>query len=105
MQLDEINDDLVRFSERKAPKRRSKSAKAKSDSDSESGGRGRKSKIKDNVVAVLKEAGPEGVAIKDMAERIGVKHTSLNAWFSTTGKKIAEIVKVGTARYTWKQEE
>lgn len=52
------------------------------------------------VVAALTEAGPEGMKVRDIADKIGMlKHKNLFIWFATTGKKNAAIKKVGEARY------
>lgn len=82
-------------------------AKTKRSGGVSSGGakRGRKSKVKDEVMALLKEAFPQSMAVRDLADRIGVKLSSMNAWFSTSGKKIDQIEKAGVGRYVWKKPD
>ena len=50
-------------------------------------------------MAILKQAGAEGAAVRDIAAKLKVKPVNVHAWFHGTGKKFPEIVKVGQARF------
>src|SRR5579862_2323103 len=58
--------------------------------------------VKDQVLAVLEGAGPEGLSVGEIADKIGWKRSSANVWFYTTGKKVREIKKVGRGRFALK---
>ncbi len=55
--------------------------------------------MKEQITGLLQSAGPEGMAVKDISEKLGVKNQNVHVWFSTTGKKVEGISKVGEARY------
>ncbi len=63
---------------------------------------GKRGALKGNILNLLANAGPEGATVKDIAANLGVKTQNVHVWFSTTGKKLAEILKVGEARYAFK---
>jgi len=58
--------------------------------------------LKGDILKLLAAAGPEGVSVKDISSALGVKNQNVHVWFSTTGKKMPEIGKVGEARYAYK---
>ncbi len=62
-------------------------------------GSGKRGAMKEQITALLGKAGPEGMAVKDISETLGVKNQNVHVWFSTTGKKVDGISKVGEARY------
>ncbi len=37
---------------------------------------------------------PEGVSVKELSNKLGIKNQLLHAWYHNTGKKIKEIVKL-----------
>lgn len=61
--------------------------------------RGKRGALKDDILKLLEGAGPEGATVKDISSKLGVKNQNVHVWFSTTGKKLPEIKKVGEARY------
>jgi len=58
--------------------------------------------LKEKVLAALKAAGREGLAVRDVAEKIGAKKTAVNVWFYTTGKKVAGLKKIAPGRFALK---
>lgn len=62
-------------------------------------GRAPRGETKQRILAELENAGAEGASVKDLADSLGMRNTAIHAWFNTTGKKVSEIKKVGTARY------
>jgi len=64
-------------------------------------GSGRRGALKGQILDLLSAAGPEGASVKDISEKLGVKNQNVHVWFSTTGKKLPEISKVGEARYAY----
>lgn len=57
--------------------------------------------LKAQIVRALKAAGKEGVAVKDLAQKIGARYNNISIWFLRGGKKLKAIKKVGPARYAW----
>jgi len=58
--------------------------------------------LKEKVLAALKAAGGEGLAVRDVAEKIGAKKAAVNVWFYTTGKKVAGLKKIAPGRFALK---
>lgn len=63
--------------------------------------RGGKGQIKEAVVAEIQAAGPAGIAVKDIASKIGVPASRLGTWFATTGKRVKEIQRLNRGVYHW----
>jgi len=63
---------------------------------------GRRGALKGKILKLLADAGPEGATVKDISSKLGVKNQNVHVWFSTTGKKLPEVTKVGEARYAYK---
>lgn len=60
---------------------------------------GKKGKVKEQILEVLGK-NPQGMSPKEIAEEIGSKPQNIHVWFSTTGKKLDEIVKNDQGKYT-----
>ena len=58
-------------------------------------------KLKQGIGGALSSAGEKGLTVKELAERLGAKPSSVSVWFYTTGKKIKGIKKVGVARFAY----
>jgi hypothetical protein len=52
-------------------------------------------------LAALQKAGDEGVAVKDLAAALGVKSQNIHVWFSSTGRKVKGVTKVGAGRWKY----
>lgn len=63
---------------------------------------GKHGAIKTQVEELLKIAGAEGMTVRDLAAKMGVKRTNLSVWFSTTGKKNKAIKKIAPGHYRLK---
>ncbi|MEI6560547.1 MAG: hypothetical protein WCO68_00505 [Verrucomicrobiota bacterium] len=55
--------------------------------------------LRGQILEMLNAAGKAGVSVKELADRIGVKTANIHSWFSINAKKIAELKKIGEARY------
>jgi hypothetical protein len=64
-------------------------------------GRRRRVGLKDALLKALEAAGKAGITVKELAEKLGAKPSSVSVWFYTTGKKIKGIKKVGKAKYAF----
>ena len=58
-------------------------------------------RLKDAVIGVVQASGKAGIAVKDIAAKLGVKAPGIRVWFSTTGKKVKQIKKIGRGKYAW----
>ena len=63
---------------------------------------GRRGALKARILAALKAAGEKGVAVKELSTKLGVKNQNVHVWFSSTGKKLGTIQRVGAGRYRLK---
>ncbi|MBE2203885.1 MAG: hypothetical protein IAE94_06085 [Chthoniobacterales bacterium] len=63
------------------------------------GKKGKRETLKESILAALKTAGSEGMAVKDLSAKLGVKNKNVHVWFSSTGKAMKELKKVGTGRW------
>ncbi len=50
----------------------------------------------------LAAAGDKGVAVKELSSKLGVKNQNVHVWFSSTGKKLGTIQRIGAGRYRLK---
>ncbi|EDY18034.1 hypothetical protein CfE428DRAFT_4465 [Chthoniobacter flavus Ellin428] len=74
-------------------------APAKARSKARKGGRVKRGALSENVLAVLGEAGANGISIKDLSDKVGSNYRNVAVWFATTGKKHPKIKKVAPATY------
>lgn len=63
--------------------------------------KGKRGALKESVLAALKAAGSEGIAVKDLSAKLGVKNQNLHVWFSTTGKTVAGLKKTKAGTWTY----
>lgn len=93
---------------RKAGKRRGRPAKkgkgrvakaAKATKGRSGGKRAPRGTLKKKIFAALKAAGEAGMKVTDMSKKIGVKNANIHVWFSSTGKKLPEIKRVGKGHF------
>ena len=56
---------------------------------------------KEGIIELLKSAGKDGITVKDVALKLGVKTQRVFVWFSGTGKKVKQIKKTAPAKYAW----
>jgi hypothetical protein len=64
-------------------------------------GRRRRGGLKEGLLKALEAAGKAGITVKELAENLGAKRSSVSVWFYTTGKKIKGIKKVGKAKFAY----
>ncbi|MFA7233625.1 MAG: hypothetical protein WC076_05905 [Terrimicrobiaceae bacterium] len=51
--------------------------------------------LKARILSLLGAAGPKGMRVKDIAEKLGLPGGNVSVWFSTTGKKFTSKVEPG----------
>jgi hypothetical protein len=59
----------------------------------------KRGELASRILGALKSAGKEGLKVRQLADKLGVKYKNLFIWFATTGKKNKAIKKVGEAHY------
>lgn len=64
-------------------------------------GRRRRAGLKDVLLKTLESAGKAGMTVKELAEKLGAKTSSVSVWFYTTGKKVKGVKKVGKGKYAY----
>lgn len=57
--------------------------------------------LKAAILKVLKKAGKRGRTIRELADDVGVLSANIHVWFSTTGKRIEGLEKIGEARWRY----
>ena len=90
-QVDKINSRLEAFGSGGTVRKASAKSPAKPGK--------KRGALKEAVIATLKEAGKEGLKVREIADKIGTKPVNIHAWFHSTGKKIKEIKKLKTGKY------
>lgn len=89
----------------KAPKgkaaaaKRAASAASKASAKTAASAPAKRGELKAQIIDTLKAAGPKGISVSDLSEKLGVKYKNLYVWFLTTGKRIPGLEKVGAAQY------
>jgi hypothetical protein len=76
------------------PAKAAKATKARS-----SAKRAPRGQIKKKILTALKAAGEAGMKVTDLSKKIGVKNANVHVWFSSTGKKLPEIKRVGKGHF------
>ena len=72
---------------------------AKATKDRSSAKRAPRGQIKKKILSALKAAGDAGMKVTDLSKKIGVKNANVHVWFSSTGKKLPEIKRVGKGHF------
>lgn len=62
--------------------------------------RSQRGEISRQILGVLSDAGREGISVQEIASKIGANYRNIHVWFSSTGKKNPQILKVGRGRFT-----
>ena len=61
--------------------------------------RAKRGALKTKIYAALRAAGEEGMKVPALSKKIGVKSQNVHVWFSSTGKKLAEIKRIGKGHF------
>lgn len=80
-------------------KRRGRSATAAKPSTAKTAKRAKRGALKTKIYAALRAAGEEGMKVPALSKKIGVKSQNVHVWFSSTGKKLAEIKRIGKGHF------
>lgn len=55
--------------------------------------------LKARILGELKKAGSAGVAVQTLAQTLKAKPQNIHVWFSSTGKNVPGLTKIGEGRY------
>jgi hypothetical protein len=89
-------------SSEKASARRSKLVeKTRSTKPTQKGAK--RGKTGELILDALKKAGSNGISVKELSSKLGIKNQNVHVWFATTGKKHAEIEKTGKGIFRLKK--
>lgn len=61
--------------------------------------RAKRGALKTKIYAALRAAGEEGMKVPDLSKKIGAKSQNVHVWFSSTGKKLPEIKRIGKGHF------
>ena len=65
--------------------------------------RAKNGRVKELILAGLKEAGEAGIAVKHLATKLGIKPQNIHVWMHTTGKKNGLTEALGKGVYRLKE--
>lgn len=57
--------------------------------------------MKESIIGLLQTAGPQGLTIAEIAEKLEILKARVQAWFSGTGKRTKEVKKIGVGRWKY----
>ena len=86
---------VVEAAEAVTPFKPAKKAKGKKTRKARKAKAGKSGGLKDRILALLHEAGDQGLKVKEIAEKLAAKPGNISVWFSTTGKKLASKIEPG----------
>jgi len=69
------------------------------------GKRARRGALKTKIFSALRAAGEAGLKVPDLSKKIGVKSQNVHVWFSSTGKKLPEIKRVGKGHFKLQEKK
>ncbi len=91
----------ARWAKRKG-KKSVRAAKAAGRTTAKSNGKpSHRGQLKEQIIRNLQAAGKSGVAVKDLAAKLGRSYGSISVWFHSTAKGVKEIKKVAPGRFAW----
>jgi len=59
----------------------------------------RRGALKARILAELTKAGSAGIVVKNLAQTLKAKPQNIHVWFSSTGKNVPGLTKIGEGRY------
>ena len=62
-------------------------------------GPSKRGQLSARILTELESAGSQGIAVRDLADKLGANYKNIHIWFATTGKKNSAIKKIGRAQY------
>jgi septal ring factor EnvC (AmiA/AmiB activator) len=101
-QVEALNAEIDSFAQ---PTKATKAPKAKGTPAAKAAPkakRGKRGKLTESVLAVVKEAGSNGITIKEIAGKLGRNTGAIHTWFFNANKaKRKDVKKIGEAKWQW----
>jgi len=57
--------------------------------------------VKESIIQLVQKSGKSGITVGEIAKNLGVRSGNIYSWFTSTGKKVKAIKKIGPGQYTW----
>lgn len=61
--------------------------------------------LKQEILSNLIQAGETGMSVRELSLKLGIRSQNIHVWFSSTGKKIPGLSKMGEGRYCYKPKK
>lgn len=97
--LASIDAEIAALTTGKAVAKRAAGSPAAAPKSPGRGKRGRRGALKEQILSILAAAGDSGARVRDIADQLGINPQNIHVWFSSTGKKLAEIARVDAGHY------
>ena len=65
--------------------------------------RAKHGQVKNAILNLLKQPGTKGIAVKEIAGKLGVGVNRIHTWFYNARKSFQQIKKVGPGKYLWEE--
>ncbi len=57
--------------------------------------------LKQEILLNLTQAGEKGMSVRELSTKLGMRSQNIHVWFSSTGKKVPGLQKIGEGRYRY----
>lgn len=57
--------------------------------------------LKQEILSNLTQAGEKGMSVRELSTKLGMRSQNIHVWFSSTGKKVPGLQKIGEGRYRY----
>jgi hypothetical protein len=57
--------------------------------------------LKQEILSNLVQAGEKGMSVRELSTKLGMRSQNIHFWFSSTGKKVPGLQKIGEGRYCY----
>lgn len=57
--------------------------------------------LKQEILTNLIQAGEEGMSVRELSAKLNTRSQNIHVWFSSTGKKVPGLKKIGEGRYSY----
>lgn len=61
----------------------------------------RRGAVREAILGLLQAAGPGGISVKELAEKLGKPPGHIHTWFSINGRGIVNVRKLGGGLWAW----
>jgi len=65
--------------------------------------RAKRGQVKNAILNLLKQSGKKGIAVKEVAGKLGVGVSRVHTWFYNARQSLKQIKKIGPGKYSWQE--